>query len=55
MTGDNLLRLLERRLDNVVYRLVLLLPGLSPADRPSWSFYGQWQESQYSILSGSCR
>ena len=45
-TGDNLLILVERRLDNVVYRL-----GLA-ATRP---LHRQRQESQHPLLSGEGR
>mgnify|MGYP000316227217 FL=1 len=48
ITGDNMLQLLELRLDNVVYRLGL--GKTRPSDRCAWSHPRQRPEGGHSVL-----
>ena len=54
VTGENLLQLLERRLDNVVYRLGFANQHekRGKTDGQPWPYYGKWQARGYSVLSG---
>ncbi len=53
VTGENLLQLLERRLDNVVYRLGFAnTQKRGTTDGQPWPYYGKWQARGYSVLSG---
>ena len=49
-TGEILLSLIERRLDNVVYRL-----GFASTRREPWPLHSQWQAGQHPVLHGQGR
>ena len=56
VTGENLLRLLERRLDNVVYRLGFAnKQKRGPPDGLPWPYHRKWQACGYPLLSGIYR
>ena len=53
MTGVNLLAMLERRLDNVVYRLGLgRQPAAGTPVGPPWPLRGQWPQDRHPLLPG---
>ena len=55
-TGENLLRMLESRLDNIVYRMGF---AVTRAARPPARFAcrdpGQWKKGQPALISGPSR
>jgi ribosomal protein S4 len=53
VTGANLLILLERRLDNVIYRLASPIPRPgAPACAP-WPVHPEWAQGQHPVSAGS--
>ncbi len=51
-TGENLLQLLESRLDNVVYRMGF---GATRAEARQLQHPCQWPHGEYPVLPGQCR
>ena len=54
-TGTNLFVLLERRLDNTVYRLGFANACAGSPARLPWPFRSQWPQNRYSVLHGQAR
>ena len=52
-TGENLIGLLERRLDAVVYRAKFVATVfVSSSVCESWAYFSQWEACKHSILQG---